>query len=111
MGMKMPRRLKRGLGDHYVLNIGLVDAHPPEVLEEYHLAVHHGPAGGAVVPAGPLDEHAEQRVPDELGADEVPSARLADVDRLEPARYLVPVERRRVPRLPVLRPRRCGPAG
>jgi hypothetical protein len=73
--------------------------HPEEVLEEDHLAADDGAAGlsGA---AGAVDEALEQRVAYELLGDEVPAARLADVDRVQALGHLVgAVERRARPAL------------
>ncbi|GLT56193.1 hypothetical protein SLA2020_292550 [Shorea laevis] len=61
------------------LQIGVFE-HPQQVLEQDDLA---GDVDGTVVVAGPLRELAEERVVDNVGADEVPSPRFPDVDRLE----------------------------
>ena len=55
------------------------------MFEQHDLAAHHGCCLSRVnVPgAGSLDEHAEEGMVDEVGADKVAAARLADVDRVE----------------------------
>jgi hypothetical protein len=92
------RRSARVVLDELVEGLRLrvrVLQHPEEVLEEDDLAADHGAAGlgGA---AGAVDEGLEQRVAHELLGDEVPAARLADVDRVQALGHLVrgAVERR-----------------
>ncbi|KAG6538916.1 hypothetical protein ZIOFF_004068 [Zingiber officinale] len=58
--------------------------HPKEVLEQHHLAAYDD--GGARVGGGATGEDLEEAVLDKVGADEVPSAGLADVDGVENGR-------------------------
>jgi len=59
------------------LRIGILE-HPEQVFEEHHLAADDGDGGVAIV-AGPLHQFSEDRIVDDLGAEEVAAARLADV--------------------------------
>lgn len=54
--------------------------HPKEVLEQHHLTAHDD---GARVGGGATGEDLEEAVLDEVGADEVTPAGLADVDGVE----------------------------
>jgi len=75
------------------LRVGVLQ-HPQEVLEQHDLAADDDGAWSCRS-AGAVDEGLEQRVAHEVLGDEVPAARLADVDRVQALGHLVrAVERR-----------------
>lgn len=79
------------------LGVSVLD-HPEKVLEEHNLAPHESDGTAVVGAAGALYEHLEQRVAGDVGADEVPPPRLADVDGVKAERVAVAVDGGWLPR-------------